>query len=188
MTNVIDCRKCYNLHRCGGVYYCPFAGQQPCFRGKHTTHLPSAEEEAKKAEFEKDLKALTAKKVIAGGTSNETRKEIVRLYVKGIDCNKICDKVRASKHIVYSVLREAKDLGLIAHKERQDKRLEITSVGEIPAFIPNIAKSTKYDWESMHSEIFKRYNAGESLKKIGGKLGISYGALYAYLERYRKKG
>lgn len=38
---VIDCRTCYRLQNCGGRYYCPFAGLQPCFRGIHTTHVPA---------------------------------------------------------------------------------------------------------------------------------------------------
>lgn len=38
---VINCLKCYRVHKCGdGVYYCPFFGINPCQRGKHVVVLP----------------------------------------------------------------------------------------------------------------------------------------------------
>lgn len=33
---MINCLKCYRIHKCGeGLYFCPFFGINPCVRGLH---------------------------------------------------------------------------------------------------------------------------------------------------------
>lgn len=45
---MIDCLKCYRLHRNGGVIYCPFLDVQPCIMGEHQIGECPVEEEKKK--------------------------------------------------------------------------------------------------------------------------------------------
>lgn len=49
---LIDCEKCYRLRYCGdNIYYCAFAGLNPCIRGEHT---PWTNKAAKATRLESD--------------------------------------------------------------------------------------------------------------------------------------
>lgn len=38
---LINCLKCYRIHKCGdNKYYCPFLGVNPCIRGEHYIFCP----------------------------------------------------------------------------------------------------------------------------------------------------
>lgn len=51
---MIDCLKCYRVHKCGdNVYYCPFFAVNPCVRGEHQVILP----DRKPRQREQELKA-----------------------------------------------------------------------------------------------------------------------------------
>ena len=96
---VIDCRTCYRLKDCGGRYYCPFAGLQPCFRGIHTTHVPAGKISG--IDYVSKVVEVDKQKIIA-----ERIKQVVELTANGVPTKDIAKHLGISLSSVYRYQRE----------------------------------------------------------------------------------
>ena len=96
---VIDCRTCYRLQNCGGRYYCPFAGLQPCFGGIHTTHVPVGKTSSIRcaaAVVEVDKQKIIADRI----------NQVVELTANGVTTKDIAKHLGISLSSVYRYQRE----------------------------------------------------------------------------------
>lgn len=167
---LIDCEKCYRLRYCGdNIYYCSFAGQNPCIMGLHTKYISRVSCKEKE-------------------NVKTKRWEVSLLEVEAMKESKISieDMAKALNVPNGAVNYALKKLG-------ERKKVRPSRKGyptETPPFKPSVKKGKdqiKIDWKKHHEETYTAYMNGDRLEDIGARLGCSGMCVLRYLRRYKEE-